>query len=101
MPFWAEKIGVPRTLAVEFPFGHLLGRPHDAAQQMRVIHQALELIETAEGPGEIVHSPEVWPVPTKQAIREWQPKEPSPIVDVMTPRLMSMMREQRRNASRA
>ena len=101
MPFWAEKIGVPRTLAVEFPFGHLLGRPHDAAQQMRVIHQALEVLETAADPGEIVHSPEAWPVPTKQAIREWQPEEPSPIVEAMTPRLISMMREQRRNASSA
>ena len=36
MPFWAEKVGVPRTLAVEFPFGHTLGQPHNVAQQMRV-----------------------------------------------------------------
>ena len=37
MPFWSEKIGTPRTLAVEFPFGHLLGAPNDPTQQMRVI----------------------------------------------------------------
>ena len=36
MPFWAEKVGVPRTLAVEFPFGHTLGQPHDTAQHMRL-----------------------------------------------------------------
>jgi hypothetical protein len=99
MPFWAERIGVPRTLAVEFPFGHLLGRPYHAALQMRVIRQALGVLETARRPGEIVHSPETWPAPAKQAIREWQPKEPSPIVDVMTPRLLSIMRQRRRRAA--
>jgi D-proline reductase (dithiol) PrdB len=62
MPYWAEKIGVPRTLAVQFPFGHILGQPGDAAMQMRVIRQALEVLMTASAPGTIVHSDEVWPV---------------------------------------
>jgi len=35
MPFWTEKIGVPRTLAVEFPFGHTLGQPHDTTQRRK------------------------------------------------------------------
>ena len=63
MLFWAEKIGVPRTLAVEFPFGHTLGGPHEVAQQMRVIRQALEVLETSGAPGTVVHSPETWPRP--------------------------------------
>ena len=46
MPFWAEKIGVPRTLAVEFPFGHMLGQPGDVAVQRRVILQALDVLWT-------------------------------------------------------
>jgi len=58
MPFWAEKIGVPRTLAVEFPFGHSLGLPGEIAQQTRVISEALEVLETAETPGDIFHSEE-------------------------------------------
>jgi len=96
MPFWAEKIGVPRTLAVEFPFGHTLGQPHDAAQQRRVIEQALEVLEAEGAPGTIIHSPETWPVSQKEATREWQPEEPSPLVRVMTPHFREMLRERRR-----
>jgi D-proline reductase (dithiol) PrdB len=95
MPFWAEKVGVPRTLAVEFPFGHLLGQPHEAAQQTRVIRQALEVLETAEAPGAVVHSPETWPVPHREALGGWQPDEPSPVVQVMAPQVREMMRKRR------
>lgn len=95
MPFWAEKVGVPRTLAVEFPFGHTLGRPHDVDQQMRVIRQALQVLQTAEGPGSIVHSAETWPVPLKEALQDWQPQEGSPLIKVMAPRFLEMMRKRR------
>ena len=95
MPFWAEKIGVPRTLAVEFPFGHTLGQPHDVAQQMRVIRQALEVLDTAKAPGAIVHSPETWPVPHKEALKDWQPEKPSPVMEVIAPRFLEMMRQRR------
>ena len=95
MPFWAERIGVPRTLAVEFPFGHVLGQPHDAAQQMRVILHALEVLETCGAPGTIVDSPETWPVPQKEALRGWQPEEPSPLMTVMAPQFLKMMRRRR------
>lgn len=95
MPFWAEKAGVPRTLAVEFPFGHMLGQPHDVAQHERVIGQALEVLETAAAPGAIVHSPEAWPVPQKEAAKDWQPEEPSPVIEVMAPRFREMMRRRR------
>ena len=96
MPFWAEKIGVPRTLAVEFPFGHTLGQPHDAVQQTRVIRQALAVLETARAPGTIIHSPETWPEPQREALKDWQPEEPSPIVQMMAPHFLEMMRQQRR-----
>ena len=96
MPFWAEKVGVPRTLAVEFPFGHTLGRPHDAVQQTRVIRQALGVLETAEAPGVIVHSPETWPVSQPEALQDWQPEEPSPVIRAMTPHIREMVRRRRR-----
>jgi hypothetical protein len=99
MPFWAEKIGVPRTLAVEFPFGNTLGQPQDTAQQMRVIHQALEVLEAAESPGTIVHSTETWPVSPKEATKDWQPEEPSPLIQVMAPRIREMMRQKRQQNS--
>jgi len=97
MPFWAEKVGVPRTLAVEFPFGHTLGQPHDAAQQMRVIRQALEVLETAGDPGTMVHSLEAWSVPQKEAQKDWQPEEPSPVMKVLAPRFLEMMRQRRQH----
>lgn len=96
MPFWAQKSGVPRTLAVEYPFGHLLGQPHDTAQQMRVIRQALEVLENAQEPGTIVHSSETWPVPVKQATTDWQPQEGSPLMKVMAPQFIKLMRERRK-----
>jgi hypothetical protein len=99
MPFWAERVGVPRTLAVEFPFGHSLGQPHNLAQQTRVIRQALDVLETADTPGSIVHSPETWPAPHKEALNDWQPEEPSPIVEVMTPRILKMMRRRRQDGT--
>lgn len=41
----AEKVGPPRALAVPFPFGYPLGKPHDAEGQRRVIVTALGLLE--------------------------------------------------------
>jgi hypothetical protein len=96
MPYWAEKIGVPRTLGVEFPFGHPLGQAHEAEQQMRVIRHALHVLATAEAPGTIVHSSETWPVPQKEAYKAWQPAEPSPIIKELAPRLRQMLRERRK-----
>ena len=98
MPFWAERIGAPRTLAVEFPFGHALGEAHNVEQQLSVIRQALAVLETAQEPGTITNSPEVWPVPTKVALEDWQPQEPSPLLKGMAPRFIEMMREQRKRS---
>jgi D-proline reductase (dithiol) PrdB len=98
MPFWAEKSGVPRTLAVEFPFGHTLGQPHNPAQQMRVIHQALAVLATATTPGEIVHSPEAWPIPVKEATEAWQPPTPSPVIQLMMPRIREILRQRRKRS---
>lgn len=100
MPFWAEKTGVPRTLAVEFPFGHTLGMPHNAAQQRCVIEQALRVLETAQASGEIVHSPEIWPLPLQQAMQDWQPAEPSPVIRVMAPRFREMLQQRRQQKSK-
>jgi D-proline reductase (dithiol) PrdB len=100
MPFWAEKVGVPRTLAVEFPFGHILGQPHEAAQQMRVIHHALKVLETEKVPGTIIHSDETWPESQKAAMKDWQPKEASPVMEVMAPHFLKVMRQQRKRKPR-
>jgi hypothetical protein len=90
MPFWAERVGVPRALAVEFPFGQVLGPAGDAAQQRRVVEAALGLLETATEPGTLVHSEEAWPYPEEKVRQAWQPPEPSPIVAEMAPRLLEV-----------
>ncbi len=98
MPYWAERMGAPRTLAVEFPFGHTLGRPGDVEMQMRVIRRALQVLKTAEEPGKIRHSAETWPQPTRQAVQNWQPAQPSPVIEVMLPRLRQMIRSKKRKS---
>jgi hypothetical protein len=97
MPFWAEKVSVPRALAVEFPFAHTLGLPNHTDQQMRVIRQALHVLETARHPGTIVHSMEQWPEPTEEAIKNWQPEQPSPIIREMAPRIRELLRRKRQS----
>ena len=96
MPYWAEKIGVPRALAVEFPFAHTLGAPGDREQQMRVIRQALVVLERADQPGAIIHSQEEWRMPVEEAIQAWQPTTPSPIIQEMAPKIRELLRSRRR-----
>jgi D-proline reductase (dithiol) PrdB len=96
MPYWSEKIGVPRSLAVEFPFGHILGQPDDRGQQMRVIEQALDVLETAQAPGTIVHSQEVWPTSFEEACHVSHPETPPPIGAEMGRHIGSFLRGIRR-----
>ena len=83
MPFWSERVGAPRTLAVEFPFGHMFGQPHNPEMQRRVILQALDVLEKAESPGTIVHFQEQWPEPLEAALRASHPPVPPPISSQM------------------
>jgi D-proline reductase (dithiol) PrdB len=99
MPFWAEKIGVPRTLAVEFPFGHILGEPNNVEQQMRLIRQALNMLESADKPGQILHSKEMWPVPTDDAFKDWQPEKPSPVISHMSKKFREMLRKSKKKSA--
>ena len=83
MPYWAERLGVSRTVGVEFPYGHPLGRPGDRDTQMGIIRAALRLLEEATGPGEIRELDYVWPQDLDEAKKDWQPLEPSPIIRMM------------------
>jgi D-proline reductase (dithiol) PrdB len=91
MPYWAEAMGVARTIGVEFPYGHQLGMPDDPAMQMTVIRAALSLLEDAQEPGTIRELELQWPQPFDEAKKDWQPLEPSPIV--------ARLIEQRRRAA--
>ncbi len=96
MPYWAEKTGVPRTLAVEFPFGHILGQPGDIPMQMSIITQALQVLADAREPGMIVDAEDEWPQPVDEATTAWQPETQSPIITYLRPHFREIMRQRRR-----
>ena len=80
MPAVAERWRAPRVVGVEFPFGHAFGMPGDVAMQRSVADHALRALEEATGPEFRLDVPIEWPIDTKTAYRDWQPREPSPIV---------------------
>ena len=83
MPYWAEKLGTPRTVGVEVPFGHSFGMPGDREMQMSVVRAALSLLEDAQEPGRMREVAIEWPQPSDEARKDWQPQEPSPIIKMM------------------
>jgi hypothetical protein len=97
MPYWAERVGVPRTLAVEYPFGHTIGLPGDIAMQRQILAEAFDALETITSPGMIIHSPQQWPGNVDEAIQLWQPKDPSPIIAELTPKFREMLRKRRKS----
>ena len=80
MPTWGQQYGVPRAVAVEFPFGHPLGLPGHPEMQTAVINDALKTLEEAPGPNTIVHLDHEWPGDTTQWRRQWQPTGASPLI---------------------
>jgi len=82
MPVWSERIGLPRTLAVGFPFGHAFGHAADVGEQSAVVEAALRCLEKMERPGSIEELEIEW-ADFDSWRRRWQPKEPSPIVKMM------------------
>lgn len=96
MPFWSERVGAPRSLAVGFPFGHILGQAHNRELQRRVILQALEVLEESTGPGVIVHFQEQWPEPLEAGRRASHPETPPPIAAQMGRHIGNFLRGMRR-----
>jgi len=92
MPDLAERLGVPRIVGVEFPFGHNLGHAGEREEQMKVIRHALRVLRDARQPNEVEHMPYEWP-DFERWKREWHPSEPAPII--------AFLLEQRRRARAA
>ena len=95
MPYWAGKMGVPRTLGVEFPFGHAFGMPNDREMQMKVVRAALSLLGEANAPGASRDLALEWPQPSDEARKDWQPLEPSPIIRMMREQAQGRAQERR------
>jgi acetylornithine deacetylase/succinyl-diaminopimelate desuccinylase-like protein len=94
MPFWSEKMGVPRTLAVEFPFGHALGHAGDRDEQLAVIREALRVLREAREPGTVHHMEREWPDFEKWKTA-WYPPALPPIIKVLAERLRQQRHEER------
>lgn len=56
----AELIIPPRTINVNFPFGAPFGDPNNKELQLKVINEALNMLEFTEKPGEIKDLPYDW-----------------------------------------
>jgi hypothetical protein len=96
MPYWAERIGTPRTLAVEYPFGHALGQAGESQMQREVLIEAFNALETIRTAGTVIHSAQRWPASVEQASRNWQPIEPAPIIAELTPKFREILRNRRK-----
>jgi D-proline reductase (dithiol) PrdB len=56
----SERIRPPRTYFVRYPFGHALGEAGNRAQQLQILRDCFNLLESATEPGVIVDSPYRW-----------------------------------------
>jgi len=71
-------VGIPRSAAIEYPYGRPVGQVGDEEGQRQVLLEALSVLEKAKRPGEVYHLPFVWPEEPKKTA--WQPAEMSPII---------------------
>lgn len=96
MPYWAERIGAPRTLGVEMPFGHILSKPGDREGQQSLIQEALDVLVTTSSPGVVVHSEARWPGSEDEAAHAAHPESPPPIMGQMGKHMGNFLRNLRR-----
>jgi hypothetical protein len=98
MPYFTEALGVPRTVGVAFPFGHPLGHAGDRDEQMKVIGEALRVLQEAPGPGTVEHLPYEWS-DFERWKTEWQPPEPAPIIVLLRERMRAQAEARRSDPS--
>lgn len=78
MPEFNRDVGIPRSAAIAYPFGRLLGAVGDREGQLQVLREVLVMLEEAEHPGQVKHLPMVWPEAPEKA--DWHPLHISPII---------------------
>jgi hypothetical protein len=79
-PTWEfhRAIGIPRTAAIEYPYGRPLGQVGDKEGQRKVLLETLSALKRAKRPGEVLHLPFTWPEDPKNT--DWHPPEMSPLI---------------------
>jgi hypothetical protein len=71
-------VGIPRTAAIEYPYGRPVGQVGDWEGQRKVLLETLSILGKAQKPGEVHHLPFTWLEEPKKA--DWQPPEMSPLI---------------------
>lgn len=77
-PEFHRLMGVPRTAAIEYPYGRPVGQVGDREGQRKVLLETLSVLENAQKAGETQSLPFTWPEEPKEA--KWQPPEMSPLI---------------------
>jgi hypothetical protein len=75
---FTRAVGIPRSAAIEYPYGRPIGQVGDREGQRKVLLKALLVLEKAKKPGEVFHLPFTWPEEPKKT--GWQPPEMSPLI---------------------
>jgi len=73
-----RAVGIPRSAAIEYPYGRPVGNVGDQEGQRKVLMEALSVLEKAKRPGEVWHLSFTWPEEPKKT--DWQPPEMSPLI---------------------
>ena len=58
-----DRVKPPRGAFINFPLGRPCGRPNDKEMQAKILKDALNLLVSANAPGETVHLPYEWAHP--------------------------------------
>ena len=75
-----RAVGIPRSAAIEYPYGRPVGQVGDREGQRQVLLKTLDALEHAQKPGEIWHLDFTWPEDPKKV--DWHPPEMSPLMKV-------------------
>ncbi len=73
-----NAIGIPRSAAIEYPYGRPVGEVEDRQGQREVLLAALSFLEETQKPGEVRHLPFTWLEDPKDT--KWHPPEMSPMI---------------------
>ena len=77
-PEFHRAVGIPRSAAIEYPYGRPIGQVGDWEGQRAVLLATLAVLESAQRPGEIRRLPFTWLEEPKDT--KWHPPEMSPLI---------------------
>jgi hypothetical protein len=79
-PTWEfhRAVGIPRQVAIQYPYGRLVGQVGNVEEQRDILKDTLAFLEASETPGDVRHLSKRWPESPKET--HWHPPEMSPII---------------------